>query len=255
MSLVDLSLQALIAQAVQKFGVNSITSRTILKLNPEISRIVGIEQNLLEVICNSKHIVDKTCLYLHFVFPSKASSQENTVGQQRNGVLNNAIDYIALLKSDESSEVMIQIQNGIPKLDSVMEFCNFAKRTFGIFSEPIGIKCVCVFKKQCQNISQKIFFVPLRNNTGLKNPELYHYIHHNLRHFKLTIAPEEFTTTSRTNYHMFSIGSYNTFILNWQTCPCQSYICKGGLDNKFSSMLKTCSLFYCDTHPLFTNCI
>ena len=52
MSLVDLSLQALIAQAVQKFGVNSITSRTILKLNPEISRIVGIEQNLLEVICN-----------------------------------------------------------------------------------------------------------------------------------------------------------------------------------------------------------
>ena len=254
MSLADLSLNTIVGQATTILSTKSLSCKMVFALYPILSKMNGIEERLLRIMCNSNHLVNTLHIYAHFVFPSTTNPEKYSFTCTKLNSLNRSISYCGYLKSGTKSEILLKIENGLPDLEEILEFYTDVRALFGIESEvqPIGLKCVIVFKRSSQEqprLCEKVFFKPLRSSSGLSMDDVAKYIKCCSEFFKHELGNDY----QKENYHAFSIKSYNPEILNWQSCPCQSFICSGGLDNEFSNFLRPCTLLYCDTHPAFTD--
>ena len=92
---------------------------------------------------------------VHFVFPSKATTNTQAIGffrTEKNEVTGKAIYFNALPKTDANgSELLLKICGGFIEYGQLKSFYLAAKTYFSISSEPIGVKYVLTTQRQNGN--------------------------------------------------------------------------------------------------------
>ena len=257
MSLEELALSSLIRQAAIKIHPHLLSPNTILLLYPHLSNICGIHDQIETILCNSSTIIRDLKILFHFVFgtPSLSSQEDAYISTKYNSFAGRNTIFRGDIKKDaERCELLISKEHGVGSFEELWNFYENARSHFSIEGRPIGVKCVFTFQRQWEApiaLTEKLFFKPLRNNLSLLDIAIRQYMRRNLESLKKILANN--ATGRLSYYHIFTISSLNPQILNWQSCPCQSYICTGGLDKKYSEIQSVCSLSYCDTHPSFSD--
>ena len=258
-SLEVLALESMIKNVVLNIGPFTTSPETIIALNPRMTNIPGIHRSLENLICHSKCIRRFSKYFLHLVFNATAKLNVSTHEYSKicKDLVGNMFQLNARLKFDRNgSELLIYFENGMVGSKELDMFLIEVKAFFGIDQTPIGTKSTFVFARPKSSIQNddavsKVFFQPLRNYEGVDNEQMEQYTSKSL-YYSSKVLSNQLSNTKK-GAHMFTITDYDDHIFNFQTCPCQSYICSGGLDSHYHYCLRVCKLNYCDTHPFFKN--
>ena len=258
-SLEVLVLKSMIKKVVSDLSPYTTSPGSIIAFHPPLSGIPGIHTLLENLICHSELIRHLSKYYLHLVF--KTTAKSNAISDEYSKICKNLIGDTFQLRArtkfdSKGSEVLITFENGMVKSQEIHNFLLEAMEFFGIEHMPIAAKCTFIFSRpkssmQNEHAVSKLYFKPLRNYEGVNEKEMVIYIMRSLAHISKTLS-NQYSNVERGD-HLLTSTDYNEHILNFQTCPCQSYICSGGLDAEFSSKLRVCTVSYCDTHPFFNN--
>ena len=252
-----LVLKSMVENVVSKISPYTISPEVILAFYSHFALPKNIHRSLENVICHSDRICQYSKYFLHLVFKTSAKCNQtvNELTKCCKNVIGDQIQLNARLKSDnQGSELLITFENGIIEAHEMDTFLEDTKKFFGIDHQPIGVKCVFIYSRpgfahQTDQSVSKVFFKPLRKMEEVGEEILRPYIANSLCYMSKMLS-NQFNNIKKGD-HMFTHIDYSKEVLNYATCPCQSYICSGGIDAEFCSKLRVCSLTYCDTHPFF----
>ena len=253
MNLEKLARNVLIQNAAKGLSTKHLSATTLLALFPSMGKICNIKEELKYFLCNSDLIRISSTFVTHTIYDSKAKNVTClSFSKSITSYDGFTIKIEAALKSnDKGSEVVMKVQNGMIPTKHILDFMAESKEFFDINGSFIGVKCALVYSKyinRAVKCNVKVFFHPIRSFGGISTRQVDDYIHSANLDCIDAIVNEDF---SMSLHYMFTIENVRPTLLNWETCPCQSYICRGGLDAEFTTDAKVCSLSYSDTHPFF----